>query len=179
MRLSTRPYLAVCFTAFFLSGYSVAGAQGIFHVPQSEAENALDNILLHAAHDQNFVNYALDFPDRYKGNDGEFSTFVTHGFAASVAELQKQEVEDNCGGQYKDGEECGLDINPFTCKSDYSYGRPLYVTEKQKKNTATINAVWTGQDPEIPETKYKLIKDRKGWRLDGVLCFGETSFNLK
>lgn len=71
-----------------------------FHPPQTEAEKALDHILM--LHTQ----------------DKEYRNFFTSALEKSIDDVEARLVKENCGGQYLEGELCGLDYTVLTCAQD-------------------------------------------------------------
>ncbi|MBF0356483.1 MAG: DUF3828 domain-containing protein [Alphaproteobacteria bacterium] len=154
---------------------SVASAN--FHPATTPAENTLHSIILMAEQEDGLFEFAIKAPWRDRKLDRRFSRFFSSSLQDSWAETEKKEVQKNCEGVYRNGEICGLDINPVTCSQDINNGQYEYKTEKAMSDFALISYKWP-QFPEILAT-YKMIREGNRWRLDGVSCNPQPTFNMK
>ncbi len=188
MRLSIKTCMGFCLMGIVplcahAQGYNPQNypsvAQGLYHSAQTPAEATLDGILSRAMTEPTMAGYALDLPDRSKVHDKSYAKIMTRDFSASVAALQRRMVDDQCNGVYKDDEICGFEANPFTCSPNVGSQPYLFTTTKQNKREAFISAIPADQVGQVAGTKYRLILDRKAWKLDGVLCFDQVNFNYR
>lgn len=166
----------LCFTSV-----STYAEDAFLHSPTSPAEKALEKIHKEQEHHRNGVPKS-----------------ITKHLQQSLLEAEKKERQENCGGTYKDGEICGLEIDPISCgiygndswpeqKWTYNYKT---VTTNDKKTiiafVATLSYTSTNGtliEKRIPEkgTKpylYRLIKKRGAWLLDGIYCDSNYHFNM-
>jgi hypothetical protein len=154
-----------------------------FHAPQTEAERALDTILMATGRDDT----ALDNLLGGRGKAGfrptiDYRRFVTDALLRAIRDAEAALVKRDCGGAYREGEICGLDYDPLTCAQD-SNPRYLYRTETQHAGTARIAYAWPGQ-PAVAAT-YRLVLRDGRWKLDGIKCNADVdtgqgdTFNMK
>ncbi len=84
-------------------------------------------------------------------------------------------VNQDCDGEYIDGDMCGINYNPLTCAQDYYDEGYIYKTLSSDDKTAIIAYRW----PYLPEVvaTYRLILQNKRWVVDGVACKNSAKFN--
>lgn len=150
---------------------------GQFHLPQTAAEKALDSILrLSIASNGNLDFFVLKEPSYKPKKDTGYAKLFTPALLTTIAKLQANMVQKDCGGKYKNGEICGFDMSPTTCSQDYP-DHYIYRTEKQADNDVIIASAW----PESNDKNdiYHLIFQNGHWALDGIHCADMDGFNMK
>ena len=152
--------------------------QESFHVAQSDAEKALDDILRRYNTDHNMFAYVVGRPWYDAKKDTGYSLLFTKNLLQAVAKAESDAVKDSCGGKYIKGELCGLDFNPITCAQDYSEDGYLYRTIEDDGHKAIMFYLWAGHKPSDARTFYRLIKNGDHWKLDGVDCGNGDKFNM-
>lgn len=163
-----------------LSSACIAADKAAFYPPQTEAEHALDGILARDRQgDADMIGYLVQYSERDKSKDANYTAFFTNGFVKAVSAFEKKLVDTQCDGKYT-GELCGHDASYISCGQD-TPDEYLYQTEQANDKEATIAAIWS---PEYTESiKYKsthrLLKQNGRWKLDGVACANGQSFNFK
>lgn len=149
-----------------------------FHPPASEAERALDAILQRAGADPDPLSNLLEGRGRRGFRPSvDYAAVLTPALLASMRSTERALLRRNCGGQYRQGEICGLDFVPLTCAQD-SAESYLYRTQVARPGEAVIAYRWPGEN-RTPVATYRLIHQGGAWRIDGIRCSeGMPGFNL-
>lgn len=163
--------------AFFLlvTGVAYAGGDAIFHVPQTEAEKALNNIFLEDRKGDVYA-FAADYPSREHAKDKKFAHLFSKEFLSYLSKKEKAAIKKSCDGKYPaDGLPCDMleDTDNLYCAQDYP-DVFLYHTLSQNEKEAVITYTW----PEYANVKepplypaYYFKRDKEGlWRLDKIEC---------
>jgi len=149
-----------------------------FHRPRTAAERALDHILELDRTDRKSVAFVLQRPGR-NATDQQYARLFTPAFLKAVRTRERELVERDCGGDYVDGELCGLEYSPITCAQDVSDAGYWFYTYRAGPKDAVLTVIF-GEYRENGEPMrgplYRMTKDASGWRLDGVAC--EDRFNF-
>ncbi len=160
--------LLIFFLTFlvFSTQQSVAHDQRTFHPPHTEAERTLDALL----------NSDYWYMLAVNGYDKKLEKRYAHLFSKKLLNLwrkrEKELVQENCGGQYIQGDQCGFDYSPLTCAQD-APNAYFYRTLSQNNSMVIIQSAWSFNDPDetfTPYATYQLIKQGKRWILDDVAC---------
>ena len=155
-----------------LAALCAAPASAAFHAPATPAEKALDRTLHAIDADANLLDNLVHRPGSRQTVD--YRSMLTPALIAAIQEVERQLVKKNCGGHYRNGEECGLDYSPITCAQDtspvYHYHTVLDLGPRQ-----VIEYAWPDEDKRV--ATYTLQNTPKGWRIDGVSCASGAGFN--
>ena len=141
----------------------------------SMLEKELDEILTKVNSNKNSPNDLLEGSYTYpKEVRFDYTSILTNSLIDSIHKAEQTMLRYNCGGQYIEGELCGIELNPITCAQDevvYSY--------ETKEITADSAVIYTyPKDGSSSRNKYVLLKDNQGtWKIDGIEC-GGIGFNL-
>lgn len=154
-----------------------APAATAFHPPSSAAERALDAIIRRDDRDPALFEFAVKRPDRKKAKDQLYARYFSPGIQDAWLKAERALVNKDCGGNYQNGEICGLDYSPITCAQDHSETGYAYDTLKEDGASASIQMKWIELDK--PAATYRMIRQKDGWILDGVACAEGESFNWK
>jgi hypothetical protein len=148
-----------------------------FHPASHAAERSLDRLIATEASDPNMILFELKRPDRDKGKDKAYQGLFTPALEGAWARAEATLVRRTCGSKYSpDGEICGMDSSPLSCAQDISDQGYLYRTDCLTKTSATITLRWPSLDQ--PVATYRLIRQGKGWLLDGVTCRSGGTYNM-
>jgi hypothetical protein len=169
-----------------------------FHPPQTEAEKALDHILQLDHADTQLAEFAVKDPGYDRSKTSAFSHLFTQPLLGAWEKGEKDSVSRECGGKYKDGWICGMDINPISCSTsddDWPDEHRSYLYRAIKRNTSEVILTYkvvisyTASDARritqmLPDSKrdrffYRMVKDKDRWKLDGVVCDNYYHFNMK
>jgi hypothetical protein len=145
-----------------------------FHPPQTEAEKALDHILIMDRDDRYLYDFIFKLPNRAKNWDKDYSRFFTKRLQAIWEKKYLSIPEESEGGRY-------VDSSFITCGQD-APDQNLYMTVKSDGHEAYIDTTWPelAKDTKLPSTPYyKMIKEDGLWKLDGTGCGEELRFNAK
>jgi hypothetical protein len=148
-----------------------------FHSAETQAESALNKALLRMDYDEDMVGFILKFPWHNTKGDHRYADIFTPDVLKSWADAEAKTVKDQCHGEYKDGELCGLGYNPFTCAQD-SPDYYLYHTIRSNEQEAIIMMKWPPAETAFVGITYRLIKDGYEWKIDGVDCGENQKFNM-
>ena len=150
-----------------------------FHVAQSDAEKALDEVLRGNNQNRNMHYYLLGTPWYDAKKDTGYSRMFTKNFLQALAKAESDLIKLEPGGKCVEGDLCGFDYDPIDCSQEGSDDGYLYRTIEDDGHKAIILCLWVGYDPDKAETFYKLIKVDDHWKLDGIDCrrIG-TKFNM-
>ncbi len=164
--------LLLFFIPFIITPPS-AFAEGLppeaFHAPQTEAEKALNNIQTQEKKNPDMGRYLT------KNDADKESPFLTKKFMQTAKGRNK--ALEHCS----DENPCiSAGFNPLTCGAqDSSEYDQLFHTIKENTHEAIIMSTWREHlYPSIEGPIYKMVKDGKVWKLDGVAC-GENRFNVE
>ncbi len=149
-----------------------------FHIAKSDAEKILDSIIHLTGKDANMYAYALGLPWYDAKKNTGYSRLFTKNFLRVAAKAELDAVKENCSGEYRDDDICGLDYDIFTCQESTSEKGYLYRTKEDNGQMAIIYYLWVGESIEEDRTFYKLIKDGGNWKLDGIDCGNGVKFNM-
>ncbi len=146
-----------------------------FHRAKTDPERALDAILSRDKDDVNVFEYLTRHTPGIKTTD--YANMFTAAYKQAVTDMEAQQVQENCGGKYIQGELCGIDFSPVTCAQDVTDTFYLYRTEQISKREAIIAYAW----PKSlhASATYRLLKKNGRWKLDGVMCAGGAKFNME
>jgi len=144
-----------------------------FHPPQTEAEKALDHILMLDNTDGNNLGlFMFRMPGRHMLKDDDFSPLFTQPLLDAWFKAYMSIPQEEGGERY-------VDIDFITCGQD-TPDNYLYATVKDDGREAYINTAW----PQfVDNTKvstlppYRMIKEAGVWKLDGVKCPEGFVFN--
>jgi hypothetical protein len=147
-----------------------------FHPPATAAEKALDQILKRAGKDDDELDNLLGG----RGNKSfhrtvDYTAMLTKPLMAAIAAKEQALVQSECGGQYREGDICGLDYSPITCAQD-SNDSHLYRTETSAENYAEVSYD-ASKDGKAAVT-YRLVRETAGWKIDGIRCNDGDLFNF-
>lgn len=160
-----------------VSAQSSQLSQGTFHPAKHSAEKWLAWLLKRAERDDSMIFYVVGAPFRDRRKDANYRGLFSTGLEADWAAAEAGEVRKNCGGQYMNGEICGLDFDPLVCGQDVSEKGYLFRIDDMAENSAIITMRWPWI--EQPVATYRLLKQGKRWRLDGVTCLPNgPTFNM-
>jgi hypothetical protein len=161
---------------------SPAIAAAVFHAPVTEQEKALDVIVMQASHDvkRDETPMHMEISEKTWHNSAkirnEYSHLFTRKLMDAIHAAETRQVQENCGGHYRQGDLCGLGYNPLLCAQDVS-DQYLYATEKESGREAVIRSKWPNEHDFMT---YKLIKEGNEWKVDGIDCASlGTQFNMK
>jgi hypothetical protein len=172
--MQTKPRLAVPALAIVAGCALLSPASALtgFHPAQTPMEIALDKLLHAADADGNQLANLVHRP----GADGrvDYRQMLTPKLIAAITKAERDLVQKDCGGKYKKGELCGLDYSPITCAQDTSPSY-LYHSVLEFESKAVIEYAWPNEN-ETAAT-YTLVKDKSGWKLDGITCAHSKAFN--
>lgn len=157
--------------------FSVLAAIASFGKPETVQEKALNAILKHADNDTNQLdNLFHRSHDVTESARVDYREMLSRDLLNAMQAEEKKQVQSNCGGKYIEGEICGLNFSPITCSQD-SVGEYLYRTEQHSADKSIITYKW--YEDQNPIATYHLIADAGHWKIDGIACLGQTSFNVK
>jgi hypothetical protein len=176
--------LALCFlaAAACLAAANAHAADAVpadsFHAAKTPPEKALDDIVRRSETDEDISVYVLKIPGYDPKKAEEYSHLFTDDFLKSAAAVQARLVQKDCGGNYSEGDICGVDGNPVTCAQDVSKPDYLYQTQTEDDRTAAIVRRWSDPSPPGTESFYRLVKSGGVWKIDGIKCGDDLKFNM-
>lgn len=168
---STNLILAI-FAVLICGVLPVASAESHFVPPGTVPETALDRVLHRADSDGEQLANLLHRPGADVRID--YTQMLTPALIAAITNAEKQLVQKDCGGKYLKGEVCGLDYSPITCAQDTAPSY-IYHTVLELGDRAVIEYAWP--NGRIPIATYTIVKDKDGWKIDGVTCAHGAKFN--
>lgn len=156
-----------------------------FHLADTDAEKVLNAILTYdsiSRTDDRFGflrEYIVDYPGRNRSIDHLYDQIFSNALKMAWKNAERTLVQQECDGQYLQGELCGLGFNPLLCAQDISETGYLYRTEYQTEQSAVITYAWGGKWKGRNEAvaSYVLMNNNGKWVLDGVNCFDSGHFN--
>jgi hypothetical protein len=172
------PLAAACAAAMSSASATEAGPRQPFHAARSVPEKALDAIIRRSDKDDNMFNYVLKRPGYDATKDAGYSRLFTPNLLLAWAHAEAELVKQDCGGKYLEGEICGFDYSPITCAQDSSDSGRVYRTIEATDDAVRIAYRWGGRGAPAEGPRYRLIKDGRDWKLDGVDCGDGVTFNL-
>ncbi len=149
--------IASLFGCLFLQGCSHN-----FHAPLSDEERFLDQTLLAESKPRTFVAGGLS--DLLK---------------ESIRARKQKSIQENCGGNKRTEDLCGLDYNPVLCGQDDNDGRFVYKTLYSDDGMALIVMRWDVPSESAWVATYVVRKLKGLWQLDGIACHGLDTFNME
>lgn len=178
-----RSLLLPCIALLFTAGCAAASpGKTTFHPPQTEAEKALNNIFERdRTGDLNMYAYILGRPDYKPEDDPGYNKLMTSSFIQATREKERQLVRDNCAGEYREGETCGIDIHLPVCGQDMTDLGFAFQTTHETPTESYIRYVWLEhlKDAEpYGKPDIKMIKSNDRWLLDGLDCGHGYTFNI-
>ncbi len=124
--------------------------------------------------------YLLDIPHRDFKKDSDYGKLFTPALRKAASEAEAEMVKETCGGVYEEGELCGLDFDPIICAQDIPEYY-LYRVEQLGADKAVVTLGFAqsmkDQDP-YPAATYSVVRQGKGWIIDGILCQGWSGYNF-
>jgi hypothetical protein len=172
-RAAAWAFLLIAFVAAVGVQSVMAKPSEAFHAPQTSAEKALEQIVHTLSQDDPLLPALLGrgTPSRtqeQKARDGLSETLLQRWRAK-----ERQEVNENCGGAYREGEICGIDYDPFFCAQDRP-DEPLFMQSlKNMDNSAKIAVAWD-KDSKVVAT-YDMVRTGSVWKVDNVRCAVERA----
>lgn len=173
----------IFFSLFLIQAGTVAAQESDngFSAPINMAEVALDAVLSFdtlATRDDRFgpfMEFMLGYPDRNTGFDHLYEAFFTPALLQAWRKAERDQVVQDCGGRYVEGELCGLGFSPLTCGQDEPPAGYVYNTQMETSQYTLVAAAWKGW--EEPIAVYRMVLQNGQWRLDGVYCQEGYRFN--
>lgn len=153
-----------------------------FHPPQTSAEKYLDALLMQSARDDNIHEYLLGRPSYEVNKDSGYNQWVTTSLVMAIRDKERSLVKENCNGAYRDGEMCGMDIHLPFCAQDISDRAFLFHTLEQTADQALIVYAWQehlDQQAFTASPRFRMIKEKNLWKLDGLDCGKDYRFNIR
>lgn len=156
-------------------------AEDGFSSPINMAEVVLDSILRFeslASKDDRFgpfMDFMIDYPKRTTDFDHMYESFFSPDLVKAWRKAERDQVVQDCDGQYIDGQLCGLGFNPLTCGHDDPPEGYIYRTQLETDELTLVASTWKGWND--PKALYRMVKREGQWRLDGVLCVDGDHFN--
>jgi hypothetical protein len=152
-----------------------AAADEAIHPPATAAERALAATLKAADDD----DYQLDNLLAGRGKPAfhktfDYQTLLTDALISAIAEYEKALVKSDCGGQYTQGETCGLDYSPITCAQDSA---DIYLYRTIRDDGAVAEISYRAPESKDLVATYRLIMVDGRWKIDGVKCEDGDTFN--
>lgn len=165
--------LAIAIAAAATPGLAEEG----FHPARTAPEIALNRILRRADADHVLLdNLFKRYGPVPRARRVDYSAFLTPELLAALASTEAKMVKENCGGQYRDGEICGLDYSPITCAQDYA--KPYsYRTESSGPGRAAIAYRWPHRHDIA--ARYDLKIDAGVWKIDNISCGADGNFHAR
>lgn len=158
---------------FLLLAMPALAAQ--YHPPRSDAEKALEHILLTDGSDEGAMQAFLTAdPGRDPRHDADYTPLFTSEFVQAVRDYEKKSVEETCGGEYKQDEVCGFGASYVTCGQEVPEDPYVYDTASSADDRAVITGRWAQDMAGDTEVSYRMVKKDGQWLLDGVSCTGGT-----
>ncbi|WP_156428728.1 hypothetical protein [Magnetospirillum sp. XM-1] len=152
---------------------------GQLHRAASAPERALNVILKVQASERPGNVHLFDFLTDYKGArrtyEKMFGRYFSSAYLDAVAAYERELVVQNCGGEYVEGDMCGLESSPLNCAQDDAPYGYWYRTERSTGNSVIIVAAWERSGPWI--ARYRMSKEARGWVVDGVECHQGYHYN--
>ena len=112
--------------------------------------------------------FLTDYKGARRAYEGVFGRYFSSAYLDAVAAFERELVAQNCGGEYVEGDMCGLEASPLNCAQDDAPYGYWYRTEQVAGGTATIVAAWERSGPWT--ARYRMRKEARGWVVDGVEC---------
>jgi hypothetical protein len=165
---------------FFASPCMAAANPGeAAHAAGSAAEKTLDDIVHRAETDKSVADFVFKRPGYDAAKTADYARFFSKNLLAAWAEAEQDVLQQNCQGHYIQGQICGIDTNPVTCRPDAGAAAHLYQTKEEHRDNVLISYQWKDQDGQTDETLYRLVKDGEIWKLDGIDCGDGMVFNME
>lgn len=158
-----------------------ATAAPLYHLPETEAERALDYMLKTNAR-VDYILARLDMKNHRHYFSAEaqrtYANWFTPALLKNVAAQETQRIKRDCGGFY-DSETCGFTLDVLSC-TPVSMDPPfVYATESETRTAAVISYAWPPHLDGIGTATYKLVKKGKYWQIDGIRCnYLDQAFNM-
>ena len=159
-------------TSTFLQDRAAATpADNSYHWAQTPAEIQLDTIMALAISDHHLGLFARDTPGWDRRKARRFESYFSQPLLAAWRKREKDEVKKNCGGEYVEGDICGIDQHPILCADDFNEGGNNYRTDAASEDSVIVSYKW----PQFESAMgwYRLIMVNGRWVLDGVYCHGD------
>lgn len=170
-------FLVLSFALLIASSAACAvknpAGQPQFHPPQTEAEKALDHILMLDQTDRYLASFVFKVPERALSRDKKYSRLFTQGLQNAWEKSFKSSPLGDDGTMHY------VDINFITCAQD-APKKYLYATGKDDGHEAYIEPAWpefVNNPVSPPFFPYRMIKEDGAWKLDGVKCPDGFLFN--
>lgn len=106
-----------------------------------------------------------------------FSDILTKPLFDAIKAKEVETVKDACKGAYIDGELCGMEYSPFLCGQDVASDPLLFHSVAASEDSALID-YWSDVD-QVVVGRYRLVKDKDRWKIDGIHCVDLAAFNFK
>ncbi|MHC1710730.1 MAG: DUF3828 domain-containing protein [Solidesulfovibrio sp.] len=145
-------------------------ASATFHVATSDAEKALDHVLVLSGKHNNLLEFVLHTPAYKPKADKGYARYFTARLLTDMAAMEKKAVQKNCKGKYIKGELCGTDYNPLNCAQDDSELPYLYDTTSSAEGKAVITYKWQDGGTEEPLATFEMLQEGGEWKIDAVQC---------
>lgn len=174
--------LAALIATALPGAHATADAPSIdWHAPATPEEHALDAILKSADRDDDQLDNLLGGrgPGKFR-QTFDYRAVLTQRLISAIRRTETKLVKRNCGGNYYDGEICGLDFLPIECTQDTN-DTYLYRTDMQNKSVARIDYAWPSNKWSNTSlvASYKLVKIADQWKIDGIKCCNSRTFNMQ
>lgn len=163
--------------AFLFGTVSTFGADGEptagpFHRPASVSERTLDALLTQKSSeplgDEHLIDFLIDYKGARQAYQKMFGRYFSVAYLDAVAAFERDLVAKNCGGEYVEGDMCGLESSPVNCAQDDPPNGYHYRTEYSAQGTVIILAAWERSGPWT--ARYRMKMAARGWVIDGVEC---------
>ncbi|OAN50158.1 hypothetical protein A6A04_01740 [Paramagnetospirillum marisnigri] len=153
-------------------GEDATSVTSTFHRPHSSPERAVNALLKVEATpplgDSRLHQFLIDYKGGRRLHHKLFGRHFTSAYLDAVAAFERELVVQNCGGEYVEGDMCGLESSPINCAQDVAPHGYWYRTEHSTGDTAIILAAWKRSGPWT--ARYRMKKESRGWVVDGVEC---------
>jgi hypothetical protein len=150
-----------------------------FHPERTEAETRLEKILRLEETDVNLFLYATGAPWYEPAKDTGYSQLLSKALVEAVRQQAADRDQQNCGGEYREGQICGLGFDPFICSDDHPQ-RYEFRTITSDQSSAIIAAEWPiTYRNSICSRYYRMVKEKGNWKLDGIDTRTGHTFNMQ
>ncbi|MGE5505961.1 MAG: hypothetical protein ACM31L_16185 [Actinomycetota bacterium] len=105
----------------------------------------------------------------------KFGAYFTKPLLDAVSALERKLVDEECDGNYKDDEICGLDWMPLNCAQDFPPIGNWFTTDFRAFGKVEVSVAWNAAGPTY--SRYRMVNSDGRWLLDAISCENGMTFN--